>query len=41
MIKHLVRDYFPDRGVPSVVHSDNDPAYIAHVFQVTMVAFDV
>ena len=41
VIKHLVRDYFPDRGVPSVVHSDNGPAYIAHVFQVAMAAFDV
>ena len=41
VIKHLVRDYFPDHGVPSVVHSDNGPAYIAHVFQVAMAAFDV
>ena len=41
MIKHLVRDHFPDRGVPSVVHSDNGPAFIAHVFQVAMAAFDV
>ena len=23
VIKHLVRDYFPKRGVPSIVHSDN------------------
>ena len=36
VIKHLVRDYFPDRGVPSIVHSDNGPAFIAHVFQVAM-----
>ena len=41
VIKHLVRDYFPDRGVPSVFHSDNGPAYIAHVFKVAMAAFDV
>ena len=41
MIKHLARDYFPDCGVPSVVHSDNGPAFIAHVFQVAMAAFDV
>ena len=41
VIKHLIRDYIPDRGVPSVVHSDNGPAYIAHIFQVTMAAFDV
>ena len=41
MIKHLIRDYFPDRGVPSVVHLDNGPAYVAHVFQVAMAAFDV
>ena len=41
VIKFLVRDYFPDRGVPSVVHSDNEPAFIAHVFQDAMVAFDV
>ena len=41
VIKFLVRDYFPDRGVPSVVHSDNGPAFIAHVFQVAMAAFDV
>ena len=37
----LIRDYFLDQGVPSVVHSDNGPAYIAHVFQVAMAAFDV
>ena len=41
VIKHLIRDYFLDRGVPSVVHSDNGPAYITHVFQVAMAAFDV
>ena len=41
VIKHLVRDYFPDCGVPSVVHSDNGPAFIAHVFQVAIAAFDV
>ena len=41
VIKFLVRDYFPTRGVPSVVHSDNGPAFIAHVFQVAMAAFDV
>ena len=41
VIKLLVRDYFPDRGVPSVVHSDNGPAFIAHVFQVAMAVFDV
>ena len=41
VIEHLIRDYFPDHGVPSVVHSDNGPAYIAHVFQVAMAAFDV
>ena len=41
VIKFLIRDYFPDRGVPSVVHSDNGPAFIAHVFQVAMAAFDV
>ena len=41
VIKFLVSDYFPDRGVPSVVHSDNGPAFIAHVFQVAMAAFDV
>ena len=41
VIKHLVRDYFPDRGVLSFVHSDNGPAYIAHVFKVAMAAFDV
>ena len=41
VIKHLIRDYIPDHGVPSVVHSDNGPAYIAHVFQVAMAAFDV
>ena len=41
VIKFLVQDYFPDRGVPSVVHSDNGPAFIAHVFQVAMAAFDV
>ena len=41
VIKHLVRDYFPNRGVPSVVHSDNGPAFIANVFQVAMAAFDV
>ena len=41
VIKHLIRDYFPDKGVPSVVHSDNGPAYIAHVFKVAMAAFDV
>ena len=41
VIKFLVRDYFPDRGVPFVVHSDNGPSFIAHVFQVAMAAFDV
>ena len=41
VIKHLVRDYFPERGIPSVVHSDNGPAFIAHVFQVAMSAFDI
>ena len=41
VIKHLIRDYIPERGVPSVVHSDNGPAYIAHVFKVAMAAFDV
>ena len=41
VIKLLVREYFPTRGVPSVVHSDNGPAFIAHVFQVAMAAFDV
>ena len=41
VIKHLVWDSFSDRGVPSVVHSDNGPAYMAHVFQVAMAAFDV
>ena len=41
VIKHLVGDYFPDRGVPSVVHSDNGPAYIAHIFKVAMAEFDV
>ena len=41
VIKFLIRDYFPDRGVPSVVHSHNGPAFIAHVFQVAMAAFDV
>ena len=41
VIKFLVRDYFPTHGVPSVVHSDNGPAFIAHVFQVAMAAFDV
>ena len=39
VIKHLICDYFPD--VPSVVHSDNGPAYIAHVFQVAMADFDL
>ena len=32
VIKHLARDYFSDRGVPSLVHSDNGPAFIAHIF---------
>ena len=41
VIKFLVRDYFPYRRVPSVVHSNNGPAFIAHVFQVAMSAFDV
>ena len=41
VIKFLVREYFPAHGVPSVVHSDNGPAFIAHVFQVAMSAFDV
>ena len=41
MIKHLIRDCFPDRGVPPVAHSDNSTAYIAHFFQVAMAAFDV
>ena len=41
VIKHLVRDYIPERGIPSVVHSDNGPAYIAHVFRNAMSAFDV
>ena len=41
VIKHLVRDYFPERGIPSVVHSDNGPAFMAHVFQTAMSAFDV
>ena len=41
VIKHLVRNYFPERGIPSVVHSDNGPAFIAHVFQTAMSAFDV
>ena len=31
VIKHLICNYVPDRGVPSVVHSDNGPAYIVHV----------
>ena len=39
LIKHLIRHYFPDRGMPPIVHSDNGPAYIAHVFQVIMAAF--
>ena len=34
VIKHLVRDYFPDCRVPSIVHSDNGLAFIALVFQV-------
>ena len=38
VIKHLIRDYIPERGVPAVVHSDNGPAYIAHVFKVAMAA---
>ena len=41
VIKHLIKDYIPARGVPSVVHSDNGPAFIAHVFQVAMNQFDV
>ena len=41
VIKHLIRDYFPDRGMPSGVHTDNGPTYIAHVSQTTMAAFDV
>ena len=41
VIKHLIRDYIPESGVPFVVHSDNGPAYIAHVFQVALAAFDV
>ena len=41
VIKHLIRDYVPGRGVPSVVHSDNGPVYIAHVFKVAMAAFGV
>ena len=41
VIKFLVREYFPAHGVPSVVHSDNGPAFIAHVFQIAMSAFDV
>ena len=41
VIKHLLRDYFPNRSVPYVVHSDNRPAFIAHAFQIAMAAFDV
>ena len=26
VIKHVICDFFPDRGMPSVVHSDNGPA---------------
>ena len=33
VIKHLVRNYFPDRGVPSVVHSDNGPAFMLMFFK--------
>ena len=29
VIKILIRDYIPLRGVPAVVHSDNGPAFIA------------
>ena len=32
VIKFLIRDYFPDRGVPSVVHSDNGPAFFSLCF---------
>ena len=41
VIKHLINDYIPLRGVPAVVHSDNGPAFVANVFQNAMNHFDV
>ena len=41
VIRHLVRDYIPYKGVPAVVHSDNGPAFIAAAFQQAMREFDI
>ena len=41
VVKHLIRDYFPDRGIPLVVHSDNGPAFISEIFKNAMKHFDV
>ena len=41
VIKHLIRDYIPQKGVPAVVHSDNGPAFIAEVFRNAMSEFDI
>ena len=41
VIKILIKDYIPLRGVPTVVHSDNGPAFIAQVFKTAMTHFDI
>ena len=41
VIKILIKDYIPLRGVPAVVHSDNGPAFIAQMFKTTMAHFDI
>ena len=41
VIKILIKDYIPLRGVPAVVHCDNGPAFIAQVFKTAMTLFDI
>lgn len=41
VIKHLVNDYIPNRGIPAVVHSDNGPAFVAKIFQEALNEFDI
>ena len=41
VIKHLIRDYIPYRGIPSIVHSDNGMAFVAEIFKEALNEFSI